>query len=186
MDAFEYGKLRESIHKYGFVDPLTVRRLDEGWQLVDGEHRLQAAHDEHLDEVIAVDVSGLTDDEAIALGIILNELKGHHDPKALGALLSDLISSGDVDDVLAGMPFTEDALKGLTSLSSFDWDDLKEKPAESLKDSPLKGTSWVERTFRLPHEVSENLDSALYKAKEGDEIEDWQALERVVADFLAA
>jgi hypothetical protein len=37
----------------------------------------------------------------------------------------------------------------------------------------------------LPDEVNLVLDEAIEKAKDGDEIEDWQALERVAADFLA-
>jgi ParB-like chromosome segregation protein Spo0J len=187
MGEFEYGKLIESIDRYGFADPLTVRQVEGGYQLVDGEHRLRAAKDAGLDRVPIINLGDISEDEAKALGIILNELKGHHDPKDLGALLDELLAHGEAEDILAGMPFTEDALRGLVSLADFDWNTLG-SPAEmesSRKPSPKKGTHWVERTFRLPHEANEVLSQALDRAKDGDDVNDWQALERIAADYLA-
>ena len=182
MGPFEYGKLLESIERFGFTDPITVRVKGGKFQVIDGEHRLRAAKDKGLTDVPYLSVGEVSDEEAISLGIVLNELKGRHDPKQLGALLDDLLSKGSPEEMLRGMPFTDEALKGLTSLSSFDWSSL---PDPDAKPSPKKGTSWVERTFRLPHEVNVVLSDALERAKDGDEIEDWQALERVAADYLA-
>lgn len=185
MDPFEYSKLLESMGKYGFVDPLTVRPASEGmWEIIDGEHRLQAAEDLRMATAPYMNAGAISTAEAQALGIILNELKGRHDPKKLGALLDDLLTNNPVEEMLKGMPFTDEALAGLTSLKSFDWNDI-DKPIDK-NPSPKKGTSWVERTFRLPHEVNEVLTEALQKAKDGDDIEDWQALERVAADFLGS
>jgi hypothetical protein len=175
------------MERFGFTDPVTVRPNGARWELIDGEHRIKAAHEKRISTIPYLNVGSMPDEEAISLGIILNELKGRHDPKKLGSLLDDLLSKGSPADVLAGMPFTPEALAGLTSLSSFDWStlDTMKKPMEDRKPSPRKGSSWVERTFRLPDEVNLVLDEAIEKAKDGDEIEDWQALERVAADFLA-
>lgn len=185
MDPFEYGKLLESMGKYGFVDPLTVRPdVEDMWEIIDGEHRLQAAEDLGMKTAPYMNVGPISTADAQALGIIMNELKGRHDPKKLGALLDDLLTNNPVEDVLRGMPFTDEALAGLTSLKSFDWDTL-ESPTTEKDPSPKKGTSWVERTFRLPQDANDVLSAALERAKDGDDIEDWQALERVAADFLS-
>ena len=187
MAAFEYGKLIESIRRFGFTDPITVRPADGKFQIIDGEHRWRAAADFGMTEVPYINVGGISDDEAMSLGIILNELRGRHDPKQLGAILDDLLTHSSPENVLQGMPFTEDTLKSLTSLTSFDWSTVTPDVTDPDKNpSSRKGTRWVERTFRLPHEVNEVLGQALEKAKEGDEIEDWQALERVAADYLAS
>src|SRR6478752_5191608 len=65
MDPDMYGKAIESIHEFGFVDPVTVRRIvgsssfnvakaskgEEAWldvvryQIIDGEHRWKAGKD---------------------------------------------------------------------------------------------------------------------------------------------
>lgn len=185
MGDFEYHKLLDSIRKYGFTDPVTVRPAGRGWELIDGEHRVRAASELGFGEIPFLNVGPISDDEAMALGIVMNELKGRHDPVQLGTILSDLLSRGSPENVLAGLPFTDEALEGLTNLKGFDWGTFGKKEKEP-KPSPKKGMSWVERTFRLPHEANEVLDQALTKAKEDDEIEDWQALERIAADFLAS
>jgi hypothetical protein len=184
MGGFEYAKLLESMQRFGFTDPLTVRSRSGKLQLIDGEHRLRAARDLGLSSVPYFDVGEISDDEAKALGIVLNELKGRHDPRVLGDLLKDLLERSSPEEMLVGMPFTTEALEGL--IGNFDWSTFEQPKTE--EGTPLissrKGSSWVERTFRLPHEVNEVLTSALDKAREGDEIEDWQALERVAADYL--
>lgn len=188
MGAFEYGKLIESIKRFGFTDPVTIRMNGPVRQIIDGEHRVRAALDLGLSEIPYIDMGEISEAEAQALGIILNELKGRHDPKQLGALLDDLLTRGRPEEVLQGMPFTPEALTGLTSLRGFDWSTFEAEPSKSAEPKPSsrKGTSWVERTFRLPHEVNDVLSQALERAKDGDEIEDWQALERMAADFLAS
>lgn len=183
MGQFEFQKLLDSIRKYGFTDPVTVRPAGKDWELIDGEHRHKAARELGYTEIPFLNVGPISDDEAMALGIVMNELKGRHDPKELGAILDDLLSRGKPEDVLAGMPFTDEALEGLVSLKDFDWSSFEK--GEEQKPSPKKGMTWVERTFKMPPEASAVLDEAMEKAMDGDEIKDWQALERIAADFLA-
>src|SRR6185312_654905 len=45
MDDVMYGKEIESIHEFGFVDPLTCRMIGEIRQIIDGEHRWRVAKD---------------------------------------------------------------------------------------------------------------------------------------------
>jgi len=186
MADFEYGKLLESMKRFGFTDPLTVRPHGGVFQIIDGEHRLKGASELGMTELPYVNVGEISDEEAMSLGIILNELKGRHDPKLLGQLLDELMTHGKAEDILVGMPFTDEALKGLVTLSSFDWSTVGVTDSSPEKEpSPKKGIRWVERTFRLPAEANDVIQQALDVAKDGDEIEDWQALERVAADFLA-
>lgn len=189
MGGFEYAKLIESIKRFGFTDPVTVRALNGHFQMIDGEHRWRAARDLGLMGIDYMDVSPISDKEAIALGITLNELKGRHDARELGELLKDLLEGSDPDEVLQGLPFTEDALKGLVGLKSFDWsqfDNAQRAETENTPNpSPKKGMRWVERTFRLPPDVNEVLNDALAKVKDQEVgIEDWQALEMIAADYL--
>ena len=37
------AELAESIRRHGIIQPLTVRRRDDGWELIAGERRLRAA-----------------------------------------------------------------------------------------------------------------------------------------------
>jgi ParB-like chromosome segregation protein Spo0J len=190
MGGFEYTKLLESMERWGFTDPVTVRRTPGGYEIIDGEHRWRAAGDLGMD-VYYFDVGDISDDEAKALGLVLNELRGRHDPRKLGGLLGDLLSRSSPEEMLRGMPFTEDALKGLVGLKDFDWGNLdRQKAAGELSPldanpSPKKGMRWVERTFRIPPDLNDVLQDALDRAKtEHSFEEDWQALEVIAAEYL--
>ena len=48
---------RASIHRFGFVDPVTVRRLGTTYQVIDGEHRWRIALELQLEAIPVFDVS---------------------------------------------------------------------------------------------------------------------------------
>ena len=64
-------ELTESIRQYGIIQPLTVRRQGNGYELIAGERRLQAARKAGLREV-AVVIRDCTDDEMLALALVEN------------------------------------------------------------------------------------------------------------------
>lgn len=51
FDPEELASLAESIRRHGILQPLTVRRTGEGWELVAGERRLRAARMAGLETV---------------------------------------------------------------------------------------------------------------------------------------
>lgn len=185
MSGFEYAKLLESMKRWGFTDPVTVRQHPASttrFELIDGEHRWRAATDLGLD-VYYFDVGAISDKEAMALGIALNELRGRHDPRQLGELLKGLLDGESPGVVLQGLPFTDDALKGLIGLKDFDWGSLEEKPK---RESARKGERWVEKTWRFPLDAVEVINDAIAKVRaEGDDIEEWKAIELICGDYLA-
>ena len=68
FDEDSLHALSDSIRRYGILQPLTVRRTDEGYELIAGERRLRAAKLAGLDEVpcIMLDVN-MEDASLIAL-----------------------------------------------------------------------------------------------------------------------
>ena len=68
FDEASLRSLSDSIRRYGILQPLTVRRTDEGYELIAGERRLRAAKLAGLDEVpcIMLDVN-MEDASLIAL-----------------------------------------------------------------------------------------------------------------------
>ena len=191
MTAFMYGKAIESIQTFGFIDPITVVEAKPGrYLIVDGEHRWRAATDLGFVNIPVVILDGISAADLPRLTIILNELKGQSDPTKLSDVLGHLISESSVEEVLKGLPFTEDILKGYLGFR-----DLK-LPAELTPDkTPPSRTpkeSFVERIFRVPNSVGYLLDDAIARVKEqqfaetGEKLQDWQALERIVAEYMAS
>lgn len=72
-------ELAESIRQHGVLEPIIVRPLDKGYELVAGERRWRAAAAAGLEYVPAV-VRELTDKEAIAVALIENLQREQLDP----------------------------------------------------------------------------------------------------------
>lgn len=72
-------ELAESIRQHGVLEPIIVRPLDKGYELVAGERRWRAAAAAGLEHVPAV-VRELTDKEAIAVALIENLQREQLDP----------------------------------------------------------------------------------------------------------
>jgi len=183
-------KLVESIHEYGMIDPLTVRWILRGdpdenngiWQIIDGENRWQVAVDEGIDKFDCIEVQGLTEAQAKKLTIVMNELHGQADPGKLGDLLADILDMTSLDELKVALPYEDGVLAGYLNLDPLP--DLAPMPDMTSTGEGTK-EAWVERMFRMPKSVGLVVDEAIEKAKDGEDVETWQALERVAADYLA-
>ncbi|HET7420615.1 MAG TPA: ParB/RepB/Spo0J family partition protein [Candidatus Dormibacteraeota bacterium] len=80
FDAEPLGELAESIRLHGVLQPLLVRRLTEGYELIAGERRWRAARLAGLNAVPAVVRDDAGDDEQLVLGLIENLQRTDLDP----------------------------------------------------------------------------------------------------------
>jgi ParB family chromosome partitioning protein len=80
FDAEPLGELAESIRLHGVLQPLLVRRLHDGYELIAGERRWRAARLAGLTAVPAVVRSEASDDEQLVLGLIENLQRADLDP----------------------------------------------------------------------------------------------------------
>lgn len=186
MDAFAYSKLIDSIRLYGTVDPITVRPLDDKWQIIDGEHRWNGYRDLGIVSFPAFSTGEIDDTTAMKLTITLNELRGQYDPRDMSTLLDRLLVDEDPLTLSKSLPFTDVALQGLIGLGDLDLD--SSPVGKALKDGESQKRErekWVERVFRMTIEANGVVQSALDAAKDGEAMSDVQALEMVCADFLA-
>jgi ParB-like chromosome segregation protein Spo0J len=198
-----YQKELASLRRFGMVAPLIVRRISPGttaeappgthrrpkapsptppatptFELVDGEHRLKGGKELGYKEVPIWDLGEIPDAVAKQLTIVLNETRGSPDPGKLGELLMDLLTTELPTDLLAVLPFPEERFTELTKLAEFDW--------SAVAEPKKTDTGWVERTYRLPKEAAEVIDSAIARVKDDSgSVKDWHALEYICADFLA-
>ena len=68
---FDEASLSDSIRRYGILPPLTVRRTDEGYELIAGERRLRAAKIAGLREVPCL-LARSSEEESALLALIEN------------------------------------------------------------------------------------------------------------------
>jgi ParB family transcriptional regulator, chromosome partitioning protein len=80
FDAEPLGELAESIRLHGVLQPLLVRRLADGYELIAGERRWRAARLAGLTAVPAVVRSDAGNEEQLVLGLIENLQRSDLDP----------------------------------------------------------------------------------------------------------
>lgn len=184
MTADMLAKARESIETYGFIDPLTVYEIGiRDYRIIDGEHRYDIGLSLGMDKFPCTNLGLLDDVSARKLTIILNELHGQADPLKMGDLLQSILADSSIDEMLVALPYDQSMLAGFLSTPLPDLPPLESSPPAAPGDSSK--TQWVERLYKMPKEVALVVDEAIEKAKDGEEIEQWQGLERVAADYLA-
>lgn len=179
QDEFIFEKEKASIARYGFVSPIVARKAAAGYEIIDGEHRLRAATALGHTVVPLVDIGPIDDDDAKALTIILNETKGVAQPDLLRPLLEDLAKRHPVDDLLSVLPYTTEQFSSL--IGTVDWSKLPTEMPKFKQDRER----WVMRSYRMPEDAALILDSAIEKAQDDSPCPDWQALERIAAEFIS-
>jgi ParB family transcriptional regulator, chromosome partitioning protein len=80
FDAEPLGELAESIRLHGVLQPLLVRKLADGFELIAGERRWRAARLAGLDTIPAVVRTDAGSDEQLVLGLIENLQRTDLDP----------------------------------------------------------------------------------------------------------
>lgn len=183
MDPDMLDHARASIKEFGFVDPVTVRTLGKGYQIIDGEHRWRIALEMNLPTIPVYDVGDVEDTVAEQLTIVLNETRGQANPQKLGALLRNLMARETKESLLSHLPYTREAFDRLTGLPNLNWNDLASQKRPQL--SGERPSAWVERTYRMPKDSAGVIDEAIARVRETDEgTSEWRALELICADFL--
>jgi len=80
FDAEPLGELAESIRQHGVLQPLLVRRMGDGYELIAGERRWRAARLAGLQAVPAVVRTDAGNDAQLVLGLIENLQRADLDP----------------------------------------------------------------------------------------------------------
>ena len=132
------AKLKAYLQREGFVEPLVVRPLGEGYQILSGYHRWEIAKELDYRTVPCV-VVDLDDKRAKILSVNLNEMKGQSLPNLLGSLIHDLSKELTLEDLETQLPYTINELKdSLELLKIPDGLDafLEEEAAKQARDQP--------------------------------------------------
>lgn len=103
----EYDSLKQSIDKFGYVDPLIWN--ERTGHLVGGHQRFKVLMEDKPSEIL-VSVVSLNDQDEKALNVALNKISGHWDENKLEKLLTEL-KDNNLD--LETIGFTEEEYEDL-------------------------------------------------------------------------
>jgi ParB family chromosome partitioning protein len=118
MDVAMLSHLQESISRYGIVENLVVRKLqDETFEVISGNQRLNALREAGYQEA-PCQVVDLNDTHARLLAQALNHIQGQDDLGLRAELLRHVLAELPEKEVLAILPETAVSLQGLISLGT--------------------------------------------------------------------
>ena len=139
------GKLKAYLQREGFVEPLVVRPLGEGYQILGGFHRWEIAKELGYQTVPCV-VVDVDDQRAKVLTINLNEMKGQSLPSLLASLIHDLSKERTLEDLERQLPYSIaelhdslDLLKIPEGLDEFPARGIGSAGAGATPDSDVRG-----------------------------------------------
>ena len=80
FDSTALEELRDSIQRHGILQPIVVRRLDTGYELVSGERRWRASKQAGLNRIPAIVRENVSDAEMLELALVENVQRKDLDP----------------------------------------------------------------------------------------------------------
>ena len=147
-------RLRESISRFGLVENLVVRPIDDEFEVLGGNQRLQVLREAGVVEAPCV-VVDLDDANARLLAQALNRIEGVDDIGIKAELLRDVLDSLPETDVLRLLPESAESLLSLVNLGQTDI-------AEQLQAWELAQSARLKHlTFQLVPSQMEIVETAM-------------------------
>jgi|WetSurMetagenome_2_1015567.scaffolds.fasta_scaffold04641_4 ParB family transcriptional regulator, chromosome partitioning protein len=120
MDDRTIQRLRESISRYGLLQPLVVRPTSKSqFEILSGNQRLKVLRENNYKRIPCVIVD-LDDAKAMLLAQALNGIHGEDDLAMKGSMLNKILSSIPKEKVLSLLPETAESLAALSSIGKED------------------------------------------------------------------
>lgn len=150
-------KIEASIDRLGMFKPILVRTLPNGdFQILGGEHRVEAAIRKGIENVPIINLGNINDSKAKEISLVDNGRYGADD----AIKLTDLLNSLDSEhvDLSSFLPFSDDEMESLFTTTSIALDDLElpdddDEPV-SLAVAPTIQTHQIMR-FKIPVDDAE-------------------------------
>lgn len=128
------AKLDASIKRFGMFKPIVVREMQDGsFQILGGEHRVDAAKRLGAKKVPVVNLGDIDDDKAKEISLVDNGRYGTDDALQLAELLEGL---DNTEELVSFMPYSEADLASIFSSVNIALDDLDIPDADELAPSP--------------------------------------------------
>jgi ParB family chromosome partitioning protein len=115
MSEEMYHKLKAYVKREGLVEPIVVRPVGDGYEILGGFHRWKIAKELGYETVLCAVVE-LDDRRAKILSINLNEMKGESVSSLLSELVHDLSQELTLEDLESQLPYSEAELKDALEL----------------------------------------------------------------------
>lgn len=160
---FIFQKELTSIKTHGMIDPVLVREIPEGFEIIDGEHRWRACKDLGFTEVPVNNLGQVTESVAKQLTIVMNEVKGKSETGKLSDLLKNIELDIGMEKLVELMPYVPAELESLLRNVTVDFGSLGTTQTTSIGSQDE--TNWKKLEFRLPEALAKVFEDQIKRFK---------------------
>lgn len=131
-NLIEYEKVKNSLKKFGQVEPILVRELENGkYEIVNGFHRYEAMKELGSQEIEVKNLGKIDFDTAVAIALQTEDTKVPIDNIELAGLMKELITEDKNTDYWAKLlPYTAEIIQSKIDLIDFDFNQFDERENE--------------------------------------------------------
>lgn len=116
-------KLINNLKRNGVILNINVREIDDGkYEVIDGNHRLDAMQKLNIKEVVARNHGKITLAQATRISIELNETQHAADVYKLRDSVDHILTEFDKDEFLETAPYDENEIDNLLNIRHYDLD----------------------------------------------------------------
>ena len=158
------GKLINNIKRNGFIENIIVRENEDGFEVVNGNHRLRAMHILKTADVMCYNLGSISLADAQRIAIETNETKFKVDDVRLASVLKNISLEIDIEELLSTINFSKSDLEDLLKLDNFNWDTL------DSDDTGYEGDGEVDSNLKtielsLPEELAARFQEQIDRIK---------------------
>jgi hypothetical protein len=155
-------KLELSMGRFGAFKPVIVRQVGKGYEIIGGQHRVEAMRKLGYTDVPVMNLGVIDDETAKEISLVDNGRYGEDDPYKLGEILKSI--SVDVSEFL---PYTSEDLSALQKSVEIDLDAIGVDAPDHEDDfvaKPEKVPSLYQTMrFKVPHEDAHYVTEVIEK-----------------------
>ena len=119
-------KLLANIKKNGQVENLLVRELDKGYEVVNGNHRLDVMNKLKMKTAHVYNFGKISLTQAKRIAIETNETKFESDTIKLAEVISELSNEISIEELTDTLPYSEQQIQDMIDLTSFDFSEFED------------------------------------------------------------
>lgn len=151
------AKVKAAIRKRGQIVNVIVRPLGDGiYEMVNGNHRLDAFIEEGIKECMTFDLGECSQETAEMIALETNELNIPADDLKLGALLKHVAAVTPVAEMAVTLPYGSAQIESYIKAVDFSWDQYKKNEDDDKDDDTEPGPSRQSLVaLKLPADIAE-------------------------------
>lgn len=109
------AKLKANIERNGVIENIIIREHDDGYEVVNGNHRYEVVKEMGTAEVMAFNLGKVSEAQARRVAVETNQTRFKDDAAALAIVINDVLKEYSAFDFAQTSPYTEQEIEAFAA-----------------------------------------------------------------------